>query len=261
MPEASTAFEAALRDLGVTRETLTAEEKRRLDFDGFVPLHDIVTPATAARMRDECDRLFALEKTAQPGGPSECGQMQNKSDAFDLCVTHPRVLAAIWHVFGYREFVSMGVHTRPNPPGRGTQPLHVDYPGPPVGQGDFFNCNSIWPLTDFTVENGATRVIPGSHRWTHHPENLEESLKPHPQEIRLLAPLGTVVIFNSHVWHSAMPNHSKAPRPNVTSYFATRINHAGKRVENALSDPAWKRLPKACRAFFDAPGGKQWSAG
>ena len=50
-------------------------------------------------------------------------------------------------------------------PGEGEQILHRDdgllpfvHPGPQA------LCNTIWALTDFTAESGATRVIPGSHQ-------------------------------------------------------------------------------------------------
>jgi ectoine hydroxylase-related dioxygenase (phytanoyl-CoA dioxygenase family) len=257
----SISFEEELASLGVTRQTLTASQKRHLDEQGYLAISDVISPAGAVCMREEMSRIFKEEKTLQPGGPLESGQLQSKSEAFDLCVTDPRVLAAAWHVLGYRQFISMGVHSRPNPPGKGLQALHVDYSGPPVAPGDYFYCNSIWPLTEFTIENGATRVIPGSHLWCRHPADFKNPEQAHPQQIQLAAPLGTVVIFNSHLWHSAMPNHSTADRPNVTSYFARRIGHEGKPVVNSLGEAAWNRLPRACRNLFDPPGGQQWLVG
>jgi len=251
-------FDDALNALGVTRGLLTPGEKQSLDEQGFLILADILPPPTASRMLVEMQRIFDAEKTLQPGGPPECNQMQSKSDAFDLCLTHPRFLAAIWHVLGYRKFVAMGVNSRPNPPGKGEQPLHVDFGGPPCEPGNYVVCNSMWPLCEFTLLNGATRVVPGSHRWKQHPD--QNTAKSHPQQMQVEVPLGSVVVFNSHLWHSAMLNRSTADRPNLTSFFSRRTDHAGKAVTNSLSADAWQRVGEPVRQLFDPPGGKQWHA-
>jgi len=82
-------------------------------------------------------------------------------------------------------------------PGHGRQPLHADYGGP-VPPGEYQVCNSIWLLDDFTADNGATRVVPGSHRFARRArEALADPAAPHPDEVRLIAPAGTVVVFNS----------------------------------------------------------------
>ncbi len=124
---------------------------------------------------------------------------------FDICFTHPRVLAAIARVLG-GEFRLSSLNSRAVLPGQGLQGLHADWSGP-VAPGDYYVCNSIWLLDDFTAENGATRVVPGSHRSgkaAH--EVMDDPAATHPEEILLIAPAGTVVIFNSHVWHGGTRN-------------------------------------------------------
>lgn len=213
-------LEDALHALGVRDNNLTDAEKRSLDEQGFLHLAGVLTRAQAERMLAEVHRLFALERTGEEGARGECEQIQNKSDAFDICLTHPRLLAAVCHVLR-GDLVSQGVHSRPNPPGKGRQGLHQD--GPSVPPGEYVTCNSIWPLDDFTAENGATRVVPGSHRWGKAPgDEMADPLAPHPREVYLVAPVGTVVIFNGHLWHSSTLNRSTADRPNVTSFWARR---------------------------------------
>jgi hypothetical protein len=241
----------ALYALGVRDDTLSAEEKLKLDHDGFLPLHGILSQAQIADMLVEIGRLFEREKTARPGNPSECGNLQNKSAAFDVCITHPRVLAAIAHVLK-EDFRSRGVHTRPNSPGRGHQGLHADYNGPPPQDGEYDACNSIWPLVDFTVENGATRVVPGSHRNGKNPgDEMRDPTERHPQEIKLVAPGGSVVIFNSHLWHGATQNNSRHCRPNVTSFWGRRKFTHGQSDPNYLSREAHSRLSEPVRTLFD----------
>ena len=138
-------FQEALYALGVRENTLSDEEKFRLDQDGFLPFPNLIPAESVARMWSEMEALFALESTGEPGMPKECTNMQNRSSAFDVCFTHPRLLAAVAHVLK-EDFRSLGIHSRPNRPGGGHQPLHVDYGGPPAKPGTYSVCNSMWML-------------------------------------------------------------------------------------------------------------------
>lgn len=55
----------------------------------------------------------------------------------------------------------------------------------------------LWMLDDFTPENGATRVIPGSHKFLGYPATA----KTYPEEISVIAPRGSVLIYNGSLWH------------------------------------------------------------
>ena len=157
-------IEEAMCALGVRDDILSTGEREQLDREGYLPMPGILSTGEIAEIRAALDEVYAVEKTGQEGGPAESSYMQNKAPGFDRCLTHPRVLAAISHVLeGYLK--SFGIHGRPHPPGGEQQKLHVDYNGPPAEVGKYAVCNSLWMLSDFTAENGATRVIPGSHRY------------------------------------------------------------------------------------------------
>ena len=66
--------------------------------------------------------------------------------------------------------------------------------------------NTMWALTDFTAENGATRLIPGSHRW-------DAKRKPAGEAVEQAAmPKGSVLYFNGSIFHGGGANRSDAPR-------------------------------------------------
>ena len=155
--------------------------------------------------------------------PTEPGVMRladlvNKGALFDLFYTHPKVLAAVKHVIRDR-FKLSSLNYRAALPGAGAQKLHVDW-REAVANGHYTVCNSIWLLDDFTADNGATRFVPGTHRNTQLPaEVMADPYDNHPEEKLLIAPAGTVVVFNSHLWHGGTINNSFRQRRAIHSYF------------------------------------------
>ena len=180
-----------------------------------------------AQITKRTDELIALEgqdagkEVHQEAGTNRLRDLVNKDPIFAICFTHPRVLAGIAHVLNHDLKLS-SLNSRAALPGEGLQALHADW-GKPVAPGDYQVCNSIWLLDDFTEHNGATRVVPGTHRSGGLPRDaMDDPKAPHPNEQMLLAPAGTVVIFNSHVWHGGTRNSTDRPRRALHSYFCRR---------------------------------------
>ncbi|TDO46536.1 phytanoyl-CoA dioxygenase PhyH [Kribbella sp. VKM Ac-2571] len=216
----------ALRDLGVTDDVLTQDEKDQLDRDGFLPLQGILTAEEVAAINERLAELTAAEgdraglEVHQERGTDRLADLVNKDPRFEVCFSHPRVLAAMRHVLG--EFKLSSLNSRAALPGEGHQGLHADF-GHPVQPGEYEVCNSIWLLDDFTPENGATRVVPGSHRRGTMPgDEMLDPAADHPDQIQLTGQAGTVVIFNSHLWHGGTQNRTDNPRRALHSYFARR---------------------------------------
>jgi len=219
----------ALLESGVRDDTLSVEEKDFLDLNGYLPLGRILTPEQIANMIRRLDKLAELEgedagkELHQEGGTIRVSNLVNKGPMFQIGFSHPRVLAAVQHVIGPR-FKLSSLDCRMALPGQGHQAFHADWRSG-VAPGDYYVCNSMWLLDDFTVENGATRVVPGSHRSGKHPKDaLEDAAQRHPQEIQLTAPSGTVIVFNSHLWHAGGLNQTDSPRHGMLAYY-TRRDH------------------------------------
>ena len=66
--------------------------------------------------------------------------------------------------------------------------------------------NTIWAITDFTAENGATQVVPGSTKW---PDNAE--IKPE-QITQAEMRAGSVLIYSGSVFHGGGENRSSSDR-------------------------------------------------
>ncbi|MEQ9437537.1 MAG: phytanoyl-CoA dioxygenase family protein [Cyclobacteriaceae bacterium] len=224
-----------LQEFGVQLDTLTDTEKAFLDEYGYLSLGQILSPM---QIQTICDRLQALlEDEGERAGselldspyirhPKENGadrlaDLVNKDPLFDIFFTHPRVLAGVAQVVGPEVKLS-SLNYRAALPGHGRQKLHADW-HEAVTPGDYKVCNTIWILDDFSAANGATRLVPGTHRSGILPqEELDDPWATHPGEIVLKEPAGTVVIFNSHTWHGGTDNQTDAPRRSVHSYFCRR---------------------------------------
>ena len=241
---------SALQALGVTETTLTQAEKDSLDENGYLPLPGILAPAEIEAVRGRLDELLEIEKEKaglevhQEAGTARLANLVDKGDVFRFGFTHPRVLAALAHVLG-NDMKLSALNSRAALPGQGLQALHADW-HEPVEPGHYQVCNSIWLLDDFTNENGATRVVPKSHRSGKSPSQVMANPQdPHPDEQLVIAPSGTVVVFNSHTWHGGTINRTASPRRAFHSYW-TRRDQKQQTDQRAYLSPKTK-------ASFSAP--------
>lgn len=104
-------------------------------------------------------------------------------------------------------------------PGQGAQPLHRDRfvwggddAGGVIPEGIEPQCNGIWAVEDFTAENGATNVVPGSHKWPFSRQARRDEC------VQAVMTAGSVLLYNGTVIHSGGENRSAWPRKalNVT---------------------------------------------
>ncbi len=249
-------MQTALTACGVCPDSLSEAEKEQLSRDGYLPLPDILTMEQVHQLGARADELVAEEGAAaglevhQETGADRLSDLINKDPRYDVCFTHPRVLAAIWHVLG-ADFRLSSLNFRAALPGSGLQALHQDW-REPVAPGDYQVCNSIWLLDDFSAENGATRVVPGSQRSGVMPQDaLADPMAPHPDQRLLEAPAGTVVIFNSHTWHGGTFNNSDKRRRALHSCFCRREQPQQLDQQRYLRKSTWQRLSPAARYILD----------
>lgn len=221
-----------LQSLGVKSNTLSQDEIQFLDQNGYLNLGQLLSEVELKIIRERVQTL--LQEEGEKAGaelaesphirhPKEAGadrlaDLVNKGPEFDVFYTHPRVLAAMYHVLG-EGFILSSLNYRSAKPGMGLQKLHVDW-HEAVNPGAYKVCNSIWLLDDFSAANGATRIVPGTHLWGKTPEEvMDDPWRSHPEEEIIKAAAGSVFIFNSHTWHGGTNNASNEPRRAIHSYF------------------------------------------
>lgn len=225
---------------------MTEQEKHQLDELGYVLLPGFMSYQLLEDLRKRLDAVYA-EEGDRAGSEfklephtARLANVVAKGEVFQRIAAMPEILEYVGHVIP-GEFKLSSLNARaPNPNSDWVQPLHCDAGAVPDEKG-FWVCNVIWMLDDFTAENGATRAIPGSHRWGTLPQQvLADPMAPHPQEVLITAPAGTVAIINTHAWHGATANHSGGPR-RCLHVFYTRWDKPQQQFQRALLNEDIKR--------------------
>lgn len=252
-----------LADLGVKPETLTKEEKDFLDKNGYLNLGKLLTDEQLVAIQNRIQELMNVEgeeagaelmdspyiRHPKEEGADRLADLVNKGEVFDIFYTEPRVLAAVAHVLGEAIKLS-SLNYRAAKPGMGLQKLHADW-HEVVEPGDYKVCNSIWLLDDFSAENGATRLVAGTHLHGRLPQDeLEDPWAQHPDEILIEAPAGSVVIFNSHTWHGGTNNQTDKPRRSMHSYFCRADQPQQVDQKRYIRYETLERIPAAAKRLL-----------
>lgn len=179
----------------------------RIEADGYTIVDNAIEPDLVAELRDTVRGIFASEGIEPKGNRAEgfaTRRIYNlipRASVFAGLPVHGQVLPVVERLLE-RECLLSGTTAMDIGPGECLQGLHADdglirvrRPHPAM------MATTIWALTEFTADNGATRIVPGSHREPGHPNPDDESAAVAAE----MAP-GSVLIMDSQTWHCGGPN-------------------------------------------------------
>ena len=185
--------------------------------DGCVVVDNVVRP----EVMDEVARELRPFAENTPLGPDDfsgrrtrrTGGLIARSPKSRELVMHPVVLGATAKMLGHAtsfqlhltQIISIG-------PGEPAQTIHRDqwaFDFFPFPRGYEVQCNTIWAMTDFTAENGATRVIPGSNHFDDKLRFTEADTEPAEMS------KGSVLFYTGSIYHGGGANHSKEIRTGI----------------------------------------------
>ena len=185
--------------------------------DGCVVVDNVVRP----EVMDEVARELRPFAENTPLGPDDfsgrrtrrTGGLIARSPLSRELVMHPVVLGATAKMLGHAtsfqlhltQIISIG-------PGEPAQTIHRDqwaFDFFPFPRGYEVQCNTIWAMTDFTAENGATRVIPGSNHFDDKLRFTEADTEPAEMS------KGSVLFYTGSIYHGGGANRSKEIRTGI----------------------------------------------
>jgi ectoine hydroxylase-related dioxygenase (phytanoyl-CoA dioxygenase family) len=189
-------------------QALTPAHLRALDEEGYVVVPGALEEAWVERLR----RAFESAPAQKDGTQHvEVTPATPEHASWQALREHPVILAAALHVLA-RPFRVRDLHGRNPLPGYGQQGLHADWM-PRANVEPYHVLTALWMLDDFAPDNGATRVVPGTHRVLRAiPKSLGQPGAKHPAETVVTGRAGGVLVFNGHTWHSGRANTSNRPR-------------------------------------------------
>ncbi len=206
------------------RHVLSAEDRKALGANGFLHIRaaarerelEAMRAVWARRMQPHVGPVFVRDK-----GNNDGPDGLEHDPAFITCVEHPYVLSAVAHVLD-GDVHLLGIRGRNPHPGSGQQGFHVDAAGPVPADRQCM-ANAFWLLDDMDESNGATRLVPGTHRLERVPgKGFSRREAQHPEAVCVRARAGDVIVFSAHLWHAGSKNVSGAPRRISMAHFARR---------------------------------------
>jgi ectoine hydroxylase-related dioxygenase (phytanoyl-CoA dioxygenase family) len=187
--------------------------------DGYTIVEDAIAPDLVAALDAALDRL-ERDLGVKPAGNGFEGHRTVRiynllahGPVFAQVPVHASVLPIVEGVLDPGCLIS-SLSSIAIDPGETAQPVHADDQVIPLEKPHApIVCNSMWALTDFTEANGATRLVPGSHR------------KPNPEyggayeTIAAEMPKGSVLLWDGALWHGGGANRTETRRTGIAMNY------------------------------------------
>ncbi|MDZ4734945.1 MAG: phytanoyl-CoA dioxygenase family protein [Rhodospirillaceae bacterium] len=248
-----------------------AHQASDLDRFGYCLIANALDGERLASVRQRIEEQAVAEKKLglhKPGTDEEPDEMVNqwvhmlinKGRVFHEMALSPLAMRIAGHVLG-EQFLLSDIAAHITWPDNGLMGLHIDQwwlpqprmPGETYQRAGTINrsnvpmgdpvpangpisppavLNLFWAITDFTVENGATRLVPGSHLSGRNPDPKRDNYP----TVQAVVPAGSAVAWEGRTWHAAGFNRSNGPRIGITTYFCgpqyrqmANLTHGAKR--------------------------------
>lgn len=214
---AAQAIETSKRFSTPAARAAAAEDLARLHTDGYIILNNVLDADKVAEIRAEFARLH----DGVPTGVSEFGgrstqrlyNLVARTRVLDDLYLHPRVLALVEAHLD--DQIQLSIASSVNLlPGETAQAFHRDDGYYPLARPHQpLSMNSMWAIDDFTAANGATLVIPGSHRIA------DPEPAPDATVIRAEMPAGSVMLWDGSLFHAGGTNATEQARLGITVIY------------------------------------------
>jgi ectoine hydroxylase-related dioxygenase (phytanoyl-CoA dioxygenase family) len=197
-----------------------AEHLAAIEEDGYTIIEGAFDAALADELRADLERIEA-EQSITPHANSFEGaatwriyNLLAHGPLYQAIPAHPGVLPVVEGVLDHGCLVS-SLSSIAIGPGERAQPIHADDQAMPLAKPHVPTvCNTMWALTDFTEANGATRIVPGSHRADHSP-----SYGQHYESIPAEMAKGGVLVWHGSLWHGGGANGTERRRYGIAMNY------------------------------------------
>jgi ectoine hydroxylase-related dioxygenase (phytanoyl-CoA dioxygenase family) len=217
----------------------------RIAEEGYTVLTDAIEPGLCDEIHDS---LLQLEKELGIVPADNLFEGIHTTRIYNLLVhgpvyesipVHPNVLPVVERVLDPGLLIS-SLSSIAIGPDEQAQPIHADdqlipLPRPHVP----IICNTMWAITDFTEENGATRLVPGSHLWDEPPNPLElyDTI---PAEMSK----GSVLVWVGSLWHGGGANRTDRRRVGIAMNYCAGYIRQQENQQLGIPPQTVRRFPR-----------------
>jgi len=191
-----------------------------IERDGYTILEDAIEPELVDALVDDLSRLEEVYEVVPADNSFEGSRtvriynLLAFGKLYEAIPVHPHVLPVVERVLDVGCLVSSQSSINIMP-GETAQPIHADDQLIPLVKPHVTTvCNTMWALTDFTDANGATRVIPGSHKADASPD-YGAPYDSVPAEM----PKGSVLVWHGSLWHGGGANTTDERRIGIAMNY------------------------------------------
>jgi ectoine hydroxylase-related dioxygenase (phytanoyl-CoA dioxygenase family) len=241
----------ASRSIGTAADTRTLTDAtieshaERVRTDGWTVVENAISSALVEELNDD---LLRLERTLGVVPADNLFEGLHTTRIYNLLVhgplyeripVHPNVLPIVEKVLDPGLLIS-SLSSIAIGPDEAAQMIHADdqiiglpKPHPPI------ICNTMWAITDFTDENGATRLVPGTHMADHSPDLLQ-----HYDSIPAEMPSGSVLVWVGSLWHGGGANRTDRRRVGVAMNYCAGFIRQQENQQLGIPVDTAKHFPR-----------------
>lgn len=199
--------------------------------NGYCLVEGVVPEDRCADIRQRL--LAVVDCHRRSSAPERIGfvpSVINHDQSFAPHLADPRLMQIATTLLGHDVRISF-TSVIVNEPGNERGSWHADWPFNQKNAGHIgapypdaiFHLTTLWMISPFTAENGGTLVVPGSHRRCSNPTVPDHDVAASesvPTEINVTGPAGSVLLFDSRLWHATAPNNTNDPRVALAVRYA-----------------------------------------
>ena len=248
-------MDSKLIDLGCTVKYPSRFHLEDIKNNGFTIIKNYIENKWLLDLRDVFEYLIEKEgpkagtEVHRVKGARRLADLVNKGKVFDKMYLDPMLLTTVYSVL-QQPFKLSSLNGHEPEKCFGKQELHADWPK--ANDGSYYVVNSIWMLDDFSISNGATRVIPKSHKILGKVEDhIKDRLADHPDEVHIEGNAGDLIIFNGHLWHGCSTNKTGKHRRAFHCYFTSRNQPQQTDQRKFIREDTEKRLSPLAKYILD----------
>ncbi len=230
---------------------LSADVVQELQDVGFVVIPGLVAPEGLAQLAAAYDSAVdsaSSEDVSIGGSTTRVHDFVNRGLEFDEIYIYPPVLEACCRIIG-QPFKLSTLHARTLRPRSQAQALHVDFKRDPNG---YPMIGFIFMVDDFRSDNGATRFVPGSHKWSIIPDDLmNDCVADYENQVVACGSAGSIIVYNGSVWHGHTANSSNKPRRSIQGAYIRREAQSWVNLPARMKAETFARISPLARYLLD----------